>query len=85
VIAYTALQLRRQPSSMHTYIVSSSSVGSMFACGVGGWGSISSNEIFLISMSVMALETIKFNLFFNFLHLFILFLPLFRSLSLSVL
>jgi hypothetical protein len=43
------------------YVVSDSSVGGVFARCAGSWGSISIDVIFLITMSVMALEAVKFN------------------------
>jgi hypothetical protein len=55
---------------MCTYVVSDSSVCSVFAYGAGGWGSIPNSVIFLITM---ALEAVKFSLFFNSLHSIILF------------
>jgi hypothetical protein len=42
----------------------------VFPYGAGGWGSNSNEVIFLIIMSVMALEAIKFHSFFTSLHLF---------------
>jgi hypothetical protein len=34
------------------------------AYSVGGWGSISNEVILLITMSIMALEAVKFHIFF---------------------
>jgi hypothetical protein len=49
----------------------------MLADGMGGCGSITSEMISLITMSIMALEAVKFCLLFKSLHLYIFFLPLF--------
>jgi hypothetical protein len=49
----------------------------VFAYNVGGWGLIPNEVIYLVTMSIMALEAVKYNLFFKSLHLFIFFLPLF--------
>jgi hypothetical protein len=73
----SSLLVHKSHKSRHTYIAGDSSVCSMFASGVGSWGSIPKEVIFLMAMSIMALEAVKFNLFFKSLHLFILFLPLF--------
>jgi hypothetical protein len=51
-------------------IVRDNSVGSVLAYGAGDLGLIPS-KFFFITMSIMALEAIKFNLFFKSLDLFI--------------
>jgi hypothetical protein len=42
----SSLLVRKSYKSMCTYFVNSSSVGSVFAYGVGGWGSIPNAVIF---------------------------------------
>jgi hypothetical protein len=64
----SSLLVHKSHRSRHTYIVSDSSVGSVFAYCVGGLGSIPSEVTFLITMSIMALEAIKFDLYFKSLH-----------------
>jgi hypothetical protein len=49
---------------MCTYALSNSSLGSVFAYGAGGWGSIPNAASFLITMSIMALVVVTFRLFF---------------------
>jgi hypothetical protein len=73
----SSLLVCKSHKSMCSYIVSDSSVGSVSAYRAGRWGSIPSEVIFLITMSIVASEAVKFHLFSNSLHLFILFLPLF--------
>jgi hypothetical protein len=61
----SSLLVHKSYKCRSTYIVSDSSVRSMFAYSASSWGSIPIEVIFLITMSVMALEAIKFHLFFK--------------------
>jgi hypothetical protein len=66
------LLVYKSHESRCTYVVHDTSFGSsVFAYGVGSWGSIPNEVIFLITMSVMALEARNIHLLFKFLHLFI--------------
>jgi hypothetical protein len=69
--------VHKSHKSRYLYILRDSSVSSMFEFGVGGWCSVLNEVIFLITMSIMTLEAVKFHLLFKYLHLFIFFLPLF--------
>jgi hypothetical protein len=73
----SSLLVHKSHESKLTYVVSGSSIGSVFAYGPRVWGLISQTVFFLIAMFVMGLEAVNFYLFFKSLYLFIFFLPVF--------
>jgi hypothetical protein len=60
---HSVFTVRNAYKSMRTCVVSDSSVGSVFTYGAGGWVSFPSVAIVLITMSIMALEAVKFHFF----------------------
>jgi hypothetical protein len=57
-----SLFVRKSHKCRLTYIVRNSSVHSVFAYGAGSWGWITSEVIFLVTMTIMTLQATTFHL-----------------------